>query len=121
MVEPWIPADRWETPPRSEVKESPETEWFLWIDRIVYKIEVEGRMDDFKTEGTRHYPYYGGRFIDDVCMHAFGSKLPTKEGVFLSHGTVIARMFARGTQSRADLARSLKTEAQELLEQHGPI
>ena len=29
-------------------------------------------------------------------------------------------MFARGTQGRADLVRSLKTEAQGLLEQHGP-
>ena len=68
--------------------------------QIVDKIEVEERMDDFKAEDTRHNPYRE-RILDEVCMQAFGSKHPTKEGVFLSHGTVIARMFARGTQSRA--------------------
>ena len=56
----------------------------------------------------------------DVCEQAFGSKHQTKEGVFLSHGTIVARMFARGTQGRADYSRSLKAESHELLEQHGP-
>jgi hypothetical protein len=44
VVEPWIPADRWETPPRNEVKDSLETEWCLWIARIVDKIEVEIKL-----------------------------------------------------------------------------
>ena len=44
VVEPWFPVDRWETPSRNEVKESPEAEWFLWIARIVDKIEAEERM-----------------------------------------------------------------------------
>ena len=73
VVEPWILVDRWETPPRSEVKEPPETEWFLWIARIVDKIEGAERMDDFKTEGTRHNPYRE-RILDDVCTQAFGPK-----------------------------------------------
>ena len=38
VVEPWYLEDRWDTPPRSAVKESPETEWFMWIDRVVAKI-----------------------------------------------------------------------------------
>ena len=82
VVDLWILADRWESPPRREVKESPETEWFLWIARIVDKIEVEERMDDFKTEGTRHNPYKE-RILDDVCTQAFGSKHPTKKGYAL--------------------------------------
>ena len=65
VVDPWIPAGRWESPPRSEVKESPETEWFLWIARIVDNIEVEEQMDDFKTEGTRHNPYRE-RILNDI-------------------------------------------------------
>ena len=71
------------------------------------------------VEGSKPNPYRE-KILDDVCTHAFGSTHPTKEGVFLSHGTVIARMFAKGTQGRADLVRSLKSEAQDLLEQHGP-
>ena len=73
----------------------------------------------FKAGGA-NYNTYREKILGDVCMQAFGSTHPTKEGVFLSHGAVIARTFARGTQSRADLIRSLQTVAQELLEQHGP-
>jgi hypothetical protein len=79
VVEPWMPADRWETPPSREVKYSPETELFLWIARIVDKIECEGRLKDSKTEGTRHNPYREA-ILDDVCMKAFGSKHPHNSG-----------------------------------------
>ena len=48
VVEPWYPVERWDTLPRSAVKESPETERFLWIARVVDRIEGEGRMQDFK-------------------------------------------------------------------------
>ena len=34
VVDPWYPTDRWDTLPRAAVKDSPETEWFLWIARI---------------------------------------------------------------------------------------
>ena len=77
VVEPWFLADRWETPPRSEVKESPESDWFMWIARVVDKIEDDGRMDEFKTAGAK-YNRYREKIIDDVCMQAFGSKSPTK-------------------------------------------
>ena len=63
---------------------------------FVDKIEAEGRMEDFKAEGSKLNPYRE-KILDDVCMHAFGSTHPTKEGVFFWHGTVIARMFAKGT------------------------
>ena len=92
------------------VKDSPATEWFKWIAKIVNKIEDEGRLEEFKTEGTKYNPYREA-ILDDVCEQAFGSKHPTKEGVFLSHGTIVARMFARSTQGRADYPRSLKAEA----------
>ena len=118
-VEPWCPVDRWESPPRSDVKESEESEWFLWIARVVDRIEAEGRMKDFKSEGAKPNPYRDA-ILDQVCVEAFGSKYPTKENVYFQHGSVVARMFARGTQGRADLVRSLRPEAQDLLEQHGP-
>ena len=76
-------------------------------------------MQDFKAERSKPNPYRE-KILDEVCMEAFGSTHPTKEGVFFNHGTVVARMFAKGTQGRADLVRSLKTGAQGLLEQHGP-
>ena len=119
VVDPSVPTDRWDTPPREDVKDLLETEWFLWIAKIMDKIEDEGRLEEFKTEGTNSNPYREA-ILDDVCEQAFGSKHPTKEGVFLSHGMTVARMFARGTQGRADYSRSLKAEAHELLEQHGP-
>ena len=43
VVDPWNPVDRWETLPISEVKDSFETEWFLWIARIVDRIEAQGK------------------------------------------------------------------------------
>ena len=76
-------------------------------------------MKFFKAEGSKLNLYREG-ILDEVCTEAFGSTHPTKEGVFFKHGTVVARMFARGTQGRADLVRSLKTEPQDLVEQHGP-
>ena len=63
---------------------------------------------------------YREAILDEVCTEALSSTRPTKENVFFQHGTVVARMFARGTQGRADLVRPLKTKAQGLLEQHGP-
>ena len=77
-VEPWCPVDRWESPPRSDVKESEESEWFLWIARVVDRIEAEGRMKDFKSEGAKPNPSRDA-ILDQVCVEAFGSKYPTKE------------------------------------------
>ena len=34
--------------------------------------------------------------VDKVCAQAFGTKYPTKEGVFRHHGPMVARMFAKG-------------------------
>ena len=66
------------TPPRNEVKDSPETEWFLWTADIVDEIEGEGRLEYFKTEGTKYNPYRE-TILDGVCMKAFGSNIPTKK------------------------------------------
>jgi hypothetical protein len=72
-------------------------------------------MKYVKAEGSKFNPIREA-ILDEICTEAFGSTRPTKEKVFFQHGTVVARMFARGTQGRADLVRSLKTEAQGLLE-----
>ena len=69
----------------------------MWIARVVDKIEDESRLGEFKTEGMRHNPYREA-ILYSVCDQAFGSKHPSKEGVFFSHNTMVARMFARGTQ-----------------------
>jgi hypothetical protein len=111
--------DRWDTPPTSEVKDIPEAEWFLWIAQIVDKIEDEGKMKYFKGEGGVYNPYRE-KVLDYVCTEAFGSKSPTKEGVYFSHGTMVARLFAKGTQGRADYSRSLRQEADEMIEELGP-
>ena len=79
----------------------------MWIARIVDKIEDEDIIKGFKTEGAKYNPYREA-FLDDVCEQAFGSKHPAKEWVFLSHGTIVARMFARGTQGIADYSRSFE-------------
>ena len=80
VVDPWYPNGRWDTLPRSAVKDSPETEWFLGIARVVDKIEKEGRMEHFKVEGSKLNPYRE-KILDDVCMHAFGTTHPPKKGI----------------------------------------
>ena len=77
VVDPWNPTDRWDTLPRGVVKESPEAKWFLWIARVVDRIENEGRTQDFKAEGTKSNPYRE-KILDEVCTEAFGSTHPTK-------------------------------------------
>ena len=52
-MEPWYPEDGWDTPPRSAIKESPETEWFMWIARVVDKIEDEATLRPRAQNPTR--------------------------------------------------------------------
>ena len=40
-------------------KESREPEWFIWAARVVDRSEDEGRMQDFKAEGTKSNPLQG--------------------------------------------------------------
>ena len=75
-------------------------------------------MNDFKAAGTKPNPYRN-KVVDYACMKAFGDN-PTKEGVFRRHGALVARMFARGAEGRADTARPLRLEAQEVVEAMGP-
>jgi hypothetical protein len=63
---------------------------------------------------------YREKVFDFAYLEAFGTKRNTREGVYFSHGTMIARTFAKGSQSRADTARSLRPEAQEVIEAYGP-
>ena len=47
VVDPWVPKNRWDTPSRKEVKDTPETERCMWIAGIIDEIERAGRMMDF--------------------------------------------------------------------------
>jgi hypothetical protein len=113
-VDPWCPKGRWETPSRSQVKDLPEVVWCLWIVDIVHNLESEGRREYFKAKWHRANPYRE-KILDYACTAAFGTKSPTKEGVYFSHGTMVARMFARCSQGRADTARSLRLEVQDVI------
>ena len=42
-VDSWVPKDRSDTPSRKLVKDTPETEWFMWIAGIIDEIEDVGR------------------------------------------------------------------------------
>ena len=53
-------------------------------------------------------------------MEAFGHKNPSRTEVFETHGALVASMFAKGTQGRADISRSLRQEVGEMVETHGP-
>ena len=47
IVDPWVQQARWDTLSRKQVRDTPETEWFLWLAGIVGDIESDGRMLDF--------------------------------------------------------------------------
>ena len=49
-VDPWVPKARWDTPSRKQVKDTPKTEWFMWIAGVIDEIERVGRVQDFKAE-----------------------------------------------------------------------
>ena len=119
VVDPWVPKARWDTISRKQVKETPATEWFLWLVGIVYDIEVDGRALDFKPKGTKPNPYRDS-IVDRACMEALKSKHPTKSEVVDKHGALVARIFAKGTQGRADVSRSLRPEVKNAVEEHGP-
>ena len=59
VVDPWAPKTRWDTLSRKQVKDTPETEWFLWLAGIVVDIENDGRTLDFKAEGDKPNPIQG--------------------------------------------------------------
>ena len=42
-VDSWVPKDRSDTPSRKLVKDTLETEWFMWIAGIIDEIEDVGR------------------------------------------------------------------------------
>ncbi|MFM7981872.1 MAG: hypothetical protein ACKPKO_21390, partial [Candidatus Fonsibacter sp.] len=85
VVPSWAPGNRWECPSYKMVYDLPETEWYLWLARIVDGMEKSGQMLKFKTLGNQHNPYRE-QILDFTCMEAFGSKYPTKEGVYWKQG-----------------------------------
>ena len=84
-------------PSINKVLDHPEAEWHLWLTEIADKIEDEGRMDVFKAEGTKRNKYRE-KVVDYACIQAIGDKNPATERVFLRHGVMVARMFARGAR-----------------------
>ena len=45
----WEPVDRWDTLPRDQVNDLPETEWAMWLAGIDDEIERAGRMHVFEV------------------------------------------------------------------------
>ena len=115
---PWDPIDRWDTLPRDMVNDLPETEWSMWLAGIVDQIENAGRMNDFKVVDNK-YNSFREAIVGKVCFEVFGSKYPTKESVFINQGPMVARMFAKGSQGRANKARQLRAKAASIIEQYG--
>ena len=118
-VRPWTPRDRWGTPSRSDVLPSPEAEWFLWLATIVDRIENERKMLDFSGGGDQTN-WYRERILDEAWTEAFGMTNPSKDYAFNSQGGLVARLFSKGAQRRADLFRALLKELQPIIEEHGP-
>ena len=87
---------------------------YVAFDEIV----IAGRMNDFKVSDNRHNPFREA-IVDKVCVQAFGTTYRTKESVFLHHGPMVARMFAKGSQGRANKARQLRAEVASIIEQYG--
>ena len=118
VAPPWTPVDRWDTLPRGQVNDLPESEWAMLLAGIVDEIEGAGRMNDFKVVNNK-YNAFREAIVDRVCVQAFGTKNPSKEGVFLRHGPMVARMFAKGSQGRANKARQLRAKAASIIEKYG--
>ena len=91
----------------------------MWAADLVDKIDDEHLMMAFKSEG-HVYNEYRESVVGHACRVAFGDKHTAKERVFHNHGPMVARMFARGTQGRADTTRSLRAESRELVKDLGP-
>ena len=90
----------------------------MWLASIVDEIERAGRMNDFKVVDDKHNSFREA-IVDKVCGQAFVTKYPTKDKVFLNHGPMVARMFAKGSQGRANKARQLRAKAASIIEQYG--
>ena len=110
----WVPVDRWDTLPRNQTTDLPETEWAMWLAGIVDEIENAGGMNDLKVIENKHHAFREA-IVDKVCVQVFGTKNPTKESVVLRHGPMVARMFAKGSQGRANKARQLRAKAASII------
>ena len=86
------------------VIDSPVTERYMWLVGIIDGVEDAGRMHDFRIVDNQ-YNSYREAIIDKACVEAFEKKNPTKGEVFPQRGPMVARMFARVTQGRANKSR----------------
>ena len=75
LVEPWSPSDRWESPPYSAIKDSPESELIVWLAKQVDEIEWSGNTNKMWTEGGSSNRYRDG-ILDETCFHFFGKRDP---------------------------------------------
>jgi hypothetical protein len=71
---PCDPVDRWDTLPRNQVNDLPETEWAMWLAGIVDEIENAGRINDFKVVGNKPNAFREAS-VDKVCV-GFWRKVP---------------------------------------------
>ena len=111
----WVPVDRWDTLPRNQTTDLPETEWAMWLAGVVDEIENAGGMNDLKVIENKHHAFREA-IVDKVCVQVFGTKNPTKESVVLRHGPMVARMFAKGSQGRANKARRFRAKVASIIQ-----
>ena len=118
VVEPWIPNDRWDTPSRDSVRDTPETAWFMWFAPIVDEIYESGHMYDMKAEAGVSNSYRDA-MIYRICWAAFGTTNPSRTQVVDMYGFLVGCMFSKGAQGRAVMSRALRQQVGELVEEHG--
>ncbi|MFM7988484.1 MAG: hypothetical protein ACKPKO_55145, partial [Candidatus Fonsibacter sp.] len=73
LVESWNPANRWECPPYTAIKDSPEAELIVWLANQVDEIEWSGNTDKMWSASGVSNPLRD-RILDETCIHFFGGK-----------------------------------------------
>ncbi|MFM7979137.1 MAG: hypothetical protein ACKPKO_07450, partial [Candidatus Fonsibacter sp.] len=99
LVEPWKPANRWEYPPYTAIKDSPESEIMIWLANQVDDIEWAGKTDSVWTTGGALNPFRD-MIIDETCIHFFGTRDPTDWDLKTDCHFLAASVFRRLTVSR---------------------
>ncbi|MFM7982249.1 MAG: hypothetical protein ACKPKO_23310, partial [Candidatus Fonsibacter sp.] len=67
MVDSWVPKDRWDCPPYSAVKDSPEFGCMVWIAEKVDSIEAAGRTSDMWATLGKFNPYRE-EMLNEICV-----------------------------------------------------
>ncbi|MFM7978591.1 MAG: hypothetical protein ACKPKO_04680, partial [Candidatus Fonsibacter sp.] len=79
LMEPWNPSDRWECPPYTAMKDSPEADMIVCLAKQVDEIEWSGNTNNKWTASGVSNPFRD-RIIDETCLHFFGNKRSDRLG-----------------------------------------